>query len=98
MTYWLFRAVFTGLAQQSGPNKRSQNTGRERRHLAPSCSVPIFRLAVECLEQFSLCRGMIGLNVDHVHPDIPLSEWLGFEARVGRMIDLGDEVRDQLGK
>jgi hypothetical protein len=41
---------------------------------------------------------MIGLYVDHVHPDIPFPEGAVTQARIGCVVDLEYKVRDQLGK
>ena len=55
-------------------------------------------LAIECREQRPLGGAMVGLDVDDVHPHIPLPEGAIFEAGVGGMVDLENEERDEFGK
>lgn len=51
--------------------------------------------AVESCEQFLLGDALIGLDVNDVHPDVPLAKRALFELGVGRVVNLENEERDQ---
>jgi hypothetical protein len=91
-------ALFSGLDKQSSPFKRAQDAGGERSHFAPSGIFPLMLVAIERREQRPLCRAVVGLDVDDIHPDTPFAEGALLKAGIGRMVDLENEEGDQFSK
>jgi hypothetical protein len=94
----LARAVFAGRHQKPCPFEGPQNATGEHGHVAPAGRVPILRLAVEGFEQSGLGRAVVGLDIDDVHPDIPLAKGAIIEPRVRGVIDTQNEIGDQFGE
>jgi hypothetical protein len=55
-------------------------------------------LAIERREQSALGGPEVCLDVDYIHPDIPLPEGALFKAGVGGVVEFQDKEGDQLGK
>lgn len=91
-------ALFSGLDQQPGPFQWKQDARGESSHFVPSGVVPVMFLAVERREQRPLGGAMVGLDVEHVYPDIPFPKGALFKTGVGGMVDLENEKGDKFSK